>query len=350
MVGPVATVCIEYALVFAHIVLEVTSLACIQILQEGVSDFQLSTLRLFFQVVFAFIITQWNNDLYKPLVTDMNCLSVVCCAYLFFNVGFYGASKCLPLADHGSLSNFICIIFIMLLHWIFQSQAPGKVNLLAIVVCFAGTVMVVQPTYIFGCNTAMHNESMQTTFTNLSSLKGSCVDHPSHLPATIFCYFLLLIGSASLALIIFTLGQRLNHMITLNQIFWMSLGAFTFSVPLTFYMGPINVRFVFDLKETLLVLGHCTAAGVSVSVGFTAMRLLGGLQYSIALSFTVVFQMVCQFTFLAKYEPGNKNTLAIIGVFVVVIGIALPALLVLVKEKCGPPSNFVMKDIAQNEK
>ena len=349
MLGPVAKLCIGYVLVFMHIFAEVTGLACVQILQGAVSDFQLSAIRLFFQTYGVLMIIQWNNNFYKLLQTDMKWMGVVVFSYILFNIGFYGASKCLPLADHGSLTNLLLFIFIGLFLWNFKSQAPGKVNIVAIIVCFTGTVMTVQPSYLFGNGATKYNESTQGVVANLSSSNSSQYIISPDLQATPYCYTLLVVGSATMALFLFGLEHRLNHINTPNQIFWMSFGALIFSVPLAFYMEPINVGFIFNLKDTLLVLGHSITAGVTISLGLGSLHLLGGLRFSIVLSITIIVQLASQYTFLADYQPGNKNVLAVSGVFVVVIGIALPAVLVGLKEKIGGPSGFTMEDMEKNE-
>ena len=351
MLGPVAKLCIGYVLVFMHIFAEVTGLACVQILQRAVSDFQLSAIRLFFQTFGALIIIQWNKNFYKLLQTDMKWMGVVVFSYILFNIGFYGASKCLPLADHGSLTNLLLFIFIGLFLWNFKSQAPGKVNIIAIIVCFIGTVMTVQPSYLFGSGATKYNESIQGIGANLSSSNSSQIDIISpDLQATPYCYTLLVVGSATMALFVFGLEHRLDHINTPNQIFWMSFGALIFTVPLAFYMEPINLGFIFDLKETLLVLGHCISAGGTITLGLGSLHFLGGLKLSIVLSLTIIVQLASQYTLLASYQPGHKNLLAVSGVFVVVIGIALPAVLVGLKEKFGGQSGFTMKDMESIEK
>ena len=351
MFGPIAKLCIGYVLVFIHIFTDVTSLACVQMVKGAVSDFQLSAIRLFIQSLGSLVFIQWNNNFYKLARTDMTWIAVVVFSYITFNIGFFGASKCLPLADHGSLNNLLTFIFIGFLLWIFKSEAPGKVNILAIIVCFTGTVMIVQPSYLFDSGATKYNESTQGVAANLSSSNSSQYDIiATDLQATPYCYTLLVLGSASAALFLFGLEHRLNHINTPNQIFWMSLGALIYTLPLTFYMEPINVEFIFNLKETLLVLGHSILAGVTIALGLVSLHLLGGLRFSIVLSLTITMQLAFQYTLLASYQPGNKNVLAVSGVFVVVIGIALPVVLVGLKEKFGGPSDFIMKDMENTKK
>ena len=348
MLGLVAKLCAGYVLAFMHIFTDVTSLACVQILQGAVSDFQLSAIRLFFQTFGALVIVQWNNNFYNLEQADITWMSVVVFAYILFNVGFFGASKCLPLADHGSLSNLFIFCFLGFLLWIFKSQAPGIVNILAIILCFTGTVMTVQPSYLFGSGATKYNESTQGVAAYISSSNSS--QYALYLQATPYCYTLLVLGSASMALFLFGLEHRLNHINTPNQIFWMSFGALIFTVPLAFYMEPINVGFICNLKDTLLVLGHSITAGATVTLLLGSVHFIGGLRFSIVLSLTIIVQLAFQYTLLANYQPGHKNLLAVSGVFVVVIGIALPVVLVGLKEIFGGPSGFIMKDIESTEK
>ena len=89
MMGPAAKLCVGYVLVFMHIFTDVASLACVQILQGAVSDFQLSAIRLRFQTFGALVIIQWNNNFYKLEQTDMKWMGVVVLSYTIFNVGFF---------------------------------------------------------------------------------------------------------------------------------------------------------------------------------------------------------------------------------------------------------------------
>ena len=150
-------------------------------------------------------------------------------------------------------------------------------NILAIIVCFIGTVMTVQPSYLFGNGATKYNESTQGVVANLSSSNSSQYIISPDLQATPYCYTLLVVRSATMALFLFCLEHRLNHINTPNQIFWMSFGALIFTVPLAFYMEPINVGFIFNLNDTLLVLGHSITAGVTISLGLGSLHLLGGL-------------------------------------------------------------------------
>ena len=238
MLGPVAKLCAGYFLVFMYIFTDVASLACVQILQGAVSDFQLSAIRLCFQTFGALVIVQWNNNFYKLEQTDMKWMGVVVLSYTIFNVGFFGASKCLPLADHGSLINLLNFIFFGFLLWILKSEAPGKVNILAIIVCFIGTVMTVQPSYVFGSGATQYNGSIQGVVANLSSSNSSQYDIISpDLQATPYCYTLLVVGSATMALFLFGLEHRLNHINTPNQIFWMVIWGFYFQCTFGFLHG-----------------------------------------------------------------------------------------------------------------
>ena len=314
-------------------------------LQGIVPDFQLSAIRLFMQAVVAFTITKWNKNLYVLEITDLPWMTAAVIGYLLDNFGLFGASKCLPLAEHGAFDILFKFITMAILFCIFQSKLPGKVNVLAMLLCFVGTILVIQPSFFFAQKAEDINTSIDAC--SLNNITRNCSDdfHNSNHDSNIYCYFLLIVGVTGNSLYSFSIGHKLLHISISSVVFWMSFGSFVLALPATFYIESINVTFISNHTQTALVLGHCLAAGLSITFGGTGVRLLGGLRFTIVSSFVIPLELFTQYVFLQRYKPGNHNFLEVTGVAIVTIGIALPGLLEYFKDKYGGSNKLVMNDL-----
>ena len=90
------------------------------------------------------------------------------------------------------------------------------------------------------------------------------------------------------------MDYRLSHISTTTQLFWMSLGALLLSIPSSFYTEPINVEFIFDMQQGVLVLGQSLGVCVVVIMNGVGVKLIGGIRFQIIISLTVVAELLVE--------------------------------------------------------
>ena len=113
------------------------------------------------------------------------------------------------------------------------------------------------------------------------------------------------------------MDYRLSHISTTTQLFWMSLGALLLSIPSSFYTESINVEFIFDMQQGVLVLGHSLGVCVVVIMNVVGVELIGGIRFQIIISITVVAELLAENNLLQNYQPGNGNYNEVIGIVTV---------------------------------
>ena len=337
---PLVSMCLGYAAAGLHIGFDVVGAASVQLLRGTIPDIQLCALRLCLQTSVVGIIGKWHGSLHKLSTTDLRWMGVAVLGYVGCNAGFYGSAKCMPLADHGSFGYLVTMITLAGLQQCLQRESPGKINMLAMFIGSVGIVMTTQPSFIFHTNMVNVNQSFCCDLTNIS-VNLSKLGPADTLSAGLYCYLELFIGSAGIGIFFFVFEHQLAHLSTTTQLFWMSLGALLLSIPLSIYTESINVKFIFDKSQVLLLLGHCFGAGTALCLNNIGIQLIGALRFTIVISLTVVVELVVENKLLDNYQPGHGNVLEVVGILTVTVSIMLPGMLALYKAKyMGPSHSF----------
>ena len=206
-------------------------------------------------------------------------------------------------------------------------------NIIAICLSLSGTVLTTQPKIIFNQSTLQNNDSC---ITNSSLFNDSHYQyHNTVLDQTPFCYFLIIVGSIAYSGYVFFLSYPLKHITVPLKLFWMSCGSTVVSLICTIYIEAVDLTFIFDMQKNLLLLGHSFAATFCALCSVYVSRLLGGIILTIGESLTIISELFCHYSFLKSYQPGNQNALEVIGVFIIITGVSLPAVLHYVKIRYG---------------
>ena len=325
--------CIGYFLAVVYALTDAISFSCVQALQGTIPDLQLSSIRLFIQCMILYAVSKWSTQIHLPDITDFKWMAIAIFGFSSMNFGLYGSTKCLPLAVHASLFQLVNFLVMAFLLWLCKSERPGGINLLAISLCIIGIILTSQPTFLFQTNFNHQSLDFHTNSTNISETQTEI------LHATPYCYFLLILGSSGTAIGLFSLGIKLAHINIFNGILWLSLGSFWVTTMSSLYLEQWNVMFIFRWQQVLLVLGHSVLACAATVSSIEAISFIGGLRVVIVSSLMILFELFSQFYILQKYQPGHHNSVEVIGVCFVVAGIALPAVLEMVKQRYfGPPS------------
>ena len=331
--GPRAKLVYSYSLLIMMVLFNTSSLACTQMLQGSIPDWTLGTIRLFIQTILLFIFVRYSDQFRYLKIDEIPSMIAAVSSYVIFNYGYYSAAKCLPLADHGCLSQLFMFTSMAVLLWVYTFEPPGKVNIIAICLSLSGTVLTTQPTIFFSHSTLQKNYSCITNFSLFND--SHCQYHNTVLDQTPFCYFLIIVGSIAYSSYVFVLAHPLKHVTVPLQLFWMSCGSTFVSLLCTLYIEAVDLTFIFDMQKNLLLLGHSFAATFCVLCSVSVSRLLGGIILTIAESLTILSELLCQYSFLKSYQPGNQNALEVIGVFIIITGVSLPAVLHYVKIRYG---------------
>ena len=240
--------CKGYLLALLYVLADVTSFSSVQALQGVIPDLELSAIRLFLQCLILYFVSKWNDDISFPMFPDYKWMVAAVIGYFLLNFGLFGSAKCLPLAFHGSLFQLVSFLVMAFLLRLFQSEPTGVVNVLAMLICLVGIILTSQPAFLFSSKL---NDDFPPKDKNSTCHND---DEPHELEGNPYCYFLLVTGSAGTALCFFILGYKLKYMNMFTRIFWMSLGSLYVTILASFYLEPINVSFIVDFNQVVLVL------------------------------------------------------------------------------------------------
>ena len=355
--GKLTDVFVGYTAALFVMLTSVLSMATAQMIQGAIPDLQLSVFRLFLQSVLLYIVCKWKDQLTNFKDSDLKWYAVAIVGYLLFNVAGFGAAKCLPLAERGSISSLLIFVGMAILFWIFKTQFPGKIDVSSIAVCVLGIIIVSQPHGFFSKDTGDENyNSLLLELFNFNSNSSNavwnindtyCHKHLFHLAQMPYCYFLVVVGSLGQALYFFCLGHKLADVDLSVKLFWVCLGSLLLAIPLMFYLDEINISFFLCLPQALLVLAHSILTCCAIWFTSVALQKLGGLRLSIVLTFSVVMELVFQYTLLEDYQPGKHNVLEVVGVVVVIIGMSFPVITEVVRGKYNGPSYFELEDLTK---
>ena len=347
---PLLRVLLGYGALLLCLIVVILSFGSVQMLQGVVPDFELSGIRLLLQFVVTFILCKFNKTFHYVSITDYSWMSVAIFGYLVFNFGIFGATKCMSLADHGSMTSVLDFTGMAILYWVFKSEAPGKINLISISVCALGVVLTTQPSFIFPkpFDNSTQSDAHLPNCTGSGNPISECGANSADLQTNAYCYFLLVTGSMGASLYIFSLGHGLSHINLSVRLFWLSFGSFLLSVPMSIYTEELSIEFIFSYRQIILILCHCISAGLSLWLTVIVIDYLGGLRLTIGLTLAIVLELFCQYTLLKNYQPGRRNTLEVIGVIFVVFGMSIPGVYEMLKGKYAGPPYYEIKDLYRN--
>ena len=203
-------------------------------------------------------------------------------------------------------------------------------------IAFIGIVLATQPSFLFHTQIKNLNQSLDFNLADIS-MNVTKVDMVNTISANIICYLKLIMGGAGIGIFVFSLDYRLSHISTTTQLFWISLGALLLSIPSSFYTESINVEFIFDMQQGVLVLGQSLGVCVVVIMNVVGVELIGGIRFQIIVSFTVVVELLVENNLLQNYQPGKGNYIEVIGIVTVTVSMMLPGILEFNKAKYEKP-------------
>ena len=128
--GPLLSMCLGYIAAILHVIFDVVGLSCVQVLDGAIPDIELTVIRLILQTCLLGIIGKWNNHIHPLSKIDFKWMGVAALGLFMCSVGYYGAGKCMPLANHGSLGFGIIMITLMGLGKCLENEPPGMMNIL----------------------------------------------------------------------------------------------------------------------------------------------------------------------------------------------------------------------------
>ena len=334
--GTLLSMCLGYIAAILHIVFDVMSLSCVQVLDGAIPDIELTAIRLILQTCLLGIIGKWNNHIHPLSKIDFKWMGFAAFGFFMCSVGYYGAGKCMPLANHGSLGFGIIMITLMGLGKCLQNEPPGMMNILTMLIAFIGIVLATQPNFLFHTQIKNLNQSLDFNLADIS-MNVTKVYMVNTISANIICYLKLIMGGAGIGIFVFSLDYRLSHISTTTQLFWISLGALLLSIPSSFYTESINVEFIFDMQQVVLLLAQSLGACVVVIMNVVGVKLIGGIRFQIIVSITVVAELLAENNLLENYQPGNGNYIEVIGIVTVTVSMMLPGILEFYKAKYKKP-------------
>ena len=317
-----------YAAAIASMASSVLSAAAVQTLQGAVHDFELSAARGLLQGPLYIVIgTLLGVDLRikREHIPPLIYLSLL---YVIYNVGYYGSTVYLPLAEAiGIVSIFSMIAAV------FQSKVLFKkdvtvFHILSLIVCVIGILMVVQPCFLFHKDISLPEtvspsnqvwrdiDSNQSLYVRLSS-KEQCTVGVKHTIGYILC----VTGGVVFGMTYDVNAILLHDLRPFVKITYFTTLYFIASIVIAFYVEPIVISL--SLYQFLLVLAHSAGAAMACFFNIYSAHMIGGVRASLVFSSQILMNLFVQYTFMKSIMPGNGNWAEIVGAFVLVLGVGI---------------------------
>ncbi len=244
---------------------------------------------------------------------------------MVYNVAFYSSSKYLPVATLGGVETCAVILCSAVMTAVIFHGLPLR-NIFAAVLCVAGSILLLQPPFLFHgslkivtypvCVSSLGNSSSDANDSTQMMVTSDITNEG--ISDEVTGYILLLLASfaasAELCLLNFPLKGSNAFMLS----FWKGLvGTCVSAIPMAIFETP---TFPSGAPCILLLFGHCISATWCTIFLTTCILLIPPLMAGILKSGQPVFFLLAQYTVLRHVNPGHQNAVEVVGAVIVVMG------------------------------
>ena len=315
------------------------SSAAVQALQGAIHDFELSAARGVLQGPLYFVVgTLVGVDLkikreHVPLLIYLGFL------YVFYNIGYYGSTVFLPLAECTGLVSTCIMIAAMVQSKLLFKKDIHILYIISLVICAFGIILVIQPHYLFPGNLDLQSNLFVSNLTeNQSFIVNTKVNIST--PELSYSgvqqitgYTLCIVGGTTFGMSLDVNSILLKDLRPFVKVTYFTLIYFIASVVIAVYAEPIVL--VMSLEQYLLVFAHAALSALSIFCNIYSAHMIGGMRVSLIYSLQIIVNLMIQYTFLKSYLPGHENWIEVMGAVIVVLGVAISPILDIIRSVKG---------------
>ena len=363
----------------------VGSTALVQALQGAVPDFELSAFRSIAPGPTYFILGKLSGAdfrLTRLHVVPLIALSVL---YVAYNVGYFGSSTYIPLAEVVGISNICTIISSMVFAKVVFKRDVRKIDVLSLFLCSFSFVLLIQPSWLFP--THSHNSLLtkmartelpyDNSSTYASLVSNGDVGHYwnssfyfksniseksiflqsqySHGNSNVYTsasmvenenfettpimhtasndslngksknanigYALAIVGGIAQGMCYEVNAVLLSDIQPVVKTAYFTSLYFIISLIISVYTEPFITNF--NTHQLLLIIGHSVGSGINDYFTIYTVHIIGAVMAGLFYSLEIVLFIFVQFTFMKSIMPGHQNWIEVVGVFVMVFGAAV---------------------------
>lgn len=345
-----------YIALFSVPICVATSLSSAQALGGIVPAFELNALRFVAELTIVIPMIISKRDSIKHERKHLPWLCLVSLMSSIWNICYFSASTHLPVGTlSGMFNGFVLAITALISLFVLRNCAAHLV--VAVLICTAGTILLVQPEFIFYdtppvvynpvCkprDSTASNQSQHVDFTSGGTWNGTRLSEnvtssnstKEYLgPVTdskmttsvdeLMGYSCLAGAALTTSLNYFIVNHKLNDIhYTLLSLFISVLGIIVSGVGMAIFE---TVTWPTTVICAFLLLGHCLAASLANMCAQFAMQSIPPVVVSIFCSMNVVVIFAAQYTVMKHINPGKRNLAELLGAILVTIGSALKSVI-----------------------
>ena len=327
---------LAYASAVACMLSGVVGSAAVQALGGAIHDFELSAARGLLQGPLYFVVGSLAGvdfTIQRKHIPPLIYLGLI---YIIFNIGFYGSTVYLPLAEvMGMVSIFSMIAAMIQAKFLFKKDIQ-ILYILSLIVCIVGILMIVQPQFQFQNDINSHlNLSQSKSVSNLFSNTSDYIhiDNSRMVDATdkLYGYLLCAIGGVAFGISFDVNGILLSDLRPFIKITYFTTIYFIASILISFYAEPIVVFMTFH--QFLLLMAHAIGAAMTCFFNVYSSHIIGGVRFSLVLSLRILIHLLVQYTVMKSFLPGHRNWIEVVGALILVLGAAISSVFAIVQER-----------------
>ena len=337
-----------YGLGFLGVAFITTGLACAQALEQSIPHSELNGFRFSFQLAITcpFLIGYNRCD----VRVDKKLIGwVAVCAVLLTlaSYGTYGTVYYLPLGVSIGMKCTVTLITNFIISGI-RSKLVTWYDLVSVIGCLSGILMITQPTFLFHDNNISKNSSYSSCHVSGSlALPDNFTDkwtsYPGETDPTsdrhkeeIIGYILCVTAGVVIATYQQVVNRKLSDVNSFIYTFWASL----FGIASSFcIMAATETPYIPSLPLCItLFLLHSIMSGSLTIVTYTFYQLVGPVPASLIQTLQIPASFILQFTLFSDLFPGHADAVGISGSVLVVLGNAFVPVYRLTGKLCAKRS------------
>ena len=327
---------LAYASAIGCMLSGVVGSAAVQALGGAIHDFELSAARGLLQGPLYIVVGSLAGVDFTIQRKHIPTLVYLGLIYVLYNIGSYGSTVYLPLAEVMGMVSIFSMIAAMIQSKVLFKKDIHIFHILSSIVCVFGILMIVQPKFQYQNDIDMHLNLSQSQFDrNLSSNTSDSMhintSRMVDMKGKIFGYLLCTIGGVTFGISFDVNAILLSDLRPFVKITYFTIIYFIASIVISFYAEPFVLFMTFH--QFLLLMAHAIGAAMACFFNVYAAHIIGGVRVSLVLSLRILIHLLVQYTFMKSVLPGHRNWIEVVGALVLVLGAAISPLVYIVQER-----------------
>ena len=312
--------------IFVDVLSMVVAACSVQLLERKVPDFELNLLRYSAALAsYGLFVLFVKKEL--PVIPRSEIISSLCFCFLTFmtSVCLYVAVTLIPVSSAESLRITSAIVSGTFMFAIFWDEKISCKNVIPVVLCSCGVLLVIQPEFIFKRGkwwnplSNMSDSNLNVTLSNLTESDDNNTSYHVNSTLTVLGCCLPVITGIGITFTLILLKRRpyiSEHMS--HVLFWSFVsGTILSAIVMLLFESTVLPR---KWPQILLIIVHCFCFIVGWPLLLYAVQRISGNTINIINSASVVLMLVPQYTVLSSILPGQRNWMEGVGAVLVLSG------------------------------